>query len=200
MDMAAFYRQHLLAAEGLTLYPAISGLGETGATADDLLIVPFASYPTSRIRRAAIRALAKLNRGAHLDLFMAALTDQVPYVSRQALNALADKASTVKGAQVWELFQSSTHAHMKRNALSLIEKLSKWESIYYLVKAVRDSDEAIAGRSRFGIQRWLAKFNRSFSSPTPEQLARLGSALEEGGNLLDEATLEQLRFVMKGFN
>jgi hypothetical protein len=27
--------------------------------------------------------------------------------------------------------------------------------------------------------------NSSFSSPTPEQLARLGNALEETGNLLD---------------
>src|SRR6185503_16003821 len=58
MDVAAFYRQHLLTAEGPNLYAAISGLGETGAIADDLLIVPFTSHPAGRVRRAAIRALA----------------------------------------------------------------------------------------------------------------------------------------------
>src|SRR5205807_9270325 len=55
MDVAAFYRDHLLAGEGLTLHAVISGLGETGAAADDHLIVPFTSHPDSRIRRAAIR-------------------------------------------------------------------------------------------------------------------------------------------------
>lgn len=200
MDVAAFYRQHVLGGEGLTLYAAISGLGETGASADDHLIVPYTSHPASRIRRAAIRTLAKLNTGAHIDLFIEALKDQVPYISRQALNALADKASAVDGERVWELFQSAVHPHVKRSALSLIEKLSKWESIYYLVRAIRDSDEAIAGMSLFAIQRWLARFNRSFSLPSIEQLTMLRNALEEGANLLDEKTQEQLRFSIRSFN
>jgi len=199
MDVATFYLQHLLAGEDLTLYAAICGLGETGATGDDYLIVPYTSHPASKIRRAAIRALAKLNREAHVDLFIQALKDQVPYVSRQALNALADKGSAVNGERIWELFHSSAHAHIRRNTLALIEKLGKWDSIYYLLRALRDSDEAIAGISRFGIQRWLARFNRSFTSPTPEQLARLGNTLEEGSNMLDDRTVEQLRFSMRSY-
>jgi len=199
MDVASFYRQYLLAAEGRTLCAVISGLGETGATADDHLIVPYTSHAASRIRRAAIRALAKLNGDAHVDLFIEALKDQVPYVSRQALSVLADQPSLVSDEQVWELFQSTSHPHVKRNALFLIEKLGKWDSIYYLVTAVRDSDEAIASMSRAGIQRWLARFNRSFTTPTDGQLARLDNALEESGSLLDEASQEQLRFSTKGF-
>ena len=197
MDVAAFYRQHSLDAEGLTLYAAISGLGETGAAADDHLIVSYTSHSASKIRWAAIRALAKLNREAHLDLFIEALKDQIPDVSRQALNALADKAAVVSGERIWELFQATALAHVRRNVLSLIEKVGKWDSIYYLLRAVRDSDEAIAGMSRFAIQRWLARFNRSFSSPTHEQLARLSNALDEGSNMLDDRTVEQLRFSMR---
>ena len=199
-DVAAFYRQHLLDAEGLTLYAVISGLGETGAAADDHLIVPYTEHRASKTRWAAIRALARLDREAHLDLFIEALKDQVPYVSRQALNALTEKAAVVSGERIWELFQASAHAHVRRNALSLIEKLGKWNSIYYLLRAVRDSDEAIAGMSRFAIQRWLARFNRSFSSPTHEQLARLLNALDEGSSLFDDRTVEQLRFSMRSFN
>jgi hypothetical protein len=97
------------------------------------------------------------------------------------------------------LFRSSPHAHVRWNALSLIERLGKWDSIYYLLRAVRDFDEAIAERSRFAIQRWLSRFNRDFSSPTPEQWARLDIALEEDGNLLDDGTVEQLRFSLAGF-
>lgn len=199
-DVAAFYRHHLLAGDGLTLYAVISGLGETGAAADDHFVVPYTSHHAGKIRGAALRALAKLNRNAHVDIFIEALRDQVPHVSRQALNALADKVSTINGERIWELFQSAAHAHVKRNVFSLIERLGKWDSIYYLVRAVRDPDEAIAVMSRSAIQRWLARFNRSFSSPTPEQLTKLGHALAEGGNLLDSGTMEQLRFSMRGFN
>lgn len=200
MDVAAFYRQHVLAAEGHTLYAVISGLGETGVATDDQLIVPYASHRASKIRWAAVRALAKLNREAHIDLLMEALNDQVPCVSRQALNALTQKAAVVSGERIWELFQSSASAHVRRNALSLIEKLGKWDSIYYLLRAVRDSDEAIAGMSRFAIQRWLARFNRSFSSPTHEQLTKLGNALETAGTLLDNRTMEQLHFSIRSLN
>lgn len=197
MDVAAFYRQHLLGAEGHTLYAVISGLGETGAVADEQLIEPYTSHRASRIRWAAIRTLAKLNRDAHVELFIEALKDQIPYVSRQALNALTDKAAAVDGDRIWELFRSSAQPHVRRNVLSLIEKLGKWDSIFYLLRAVRDSDEAIAGMSRFAIQRWLARFNRSFSSPTHEQLARLLNALDEGSSLFDDSTVEQLLFSIK---
>ena len=195
-DVAAFYRDHLLTGE--VLYSVISGLGETGATSDDQFIVPYTSHHQSKIRGAAIQALAKLNRNAHVGLFIEALTDPVPHVSRQALNALADKASAINGEPLWEIFRSATHAHVKRNALSLMARLGKWDSIYYLLKALHDSDEAIADMSKLSIEPWLAQFNRNFSSPTAEQLARLGRALEVG-SLLDDQTVEQLRFSMAGF-
>jgi len=196
-NVAAFYRDHLLAGEDL--YSVISGLGETGATSDDHFIVPYTSHHQSKIRGAAIQALAKLNRNAHVGLFIEALNDPVPHVSRQGLNALADKVSPINGERIWEIFHSAAHAHVKRNALSLIARLGKWDSIYYLLRALRDFDEAIADMSKLSIERWLARFNRNFSSPTAEQLARLGLALEENGNMLDDQTVEQLRFSMAGF-
>src|SRR6185503_4422538 len=45
IDLAAFYRQHLGVSERMSnLYSAISGLGETGSTEDDSLIVPYTSH------------------------------------------------------------------------------------------------------------------------------------------------------------
>jgi HEAT repeat protein len=200
MDVAAFYRQSLTNAEGHTLYSVISGLGETGLETDDQLVVSYTSHQVGKIRRAAIKALAKLHGGAHIDVFMEAMKDEVPHVSCQALRALTDNVSSVNGERTWKLFSLATHAHVRRNALSLIEKLGKWDSIHFMVRAVCDSDEDLTGMSRFGIQRWLARFNRSFLSPTGEQLAQLNDALEECGDLLDAKTVEQLHFSMKGFN
>jgi HEAT repeat protein len=200
VDVAEFYRQTLLQGDERFLFSAISGLGETGSAADDSLIVPYTLHRAGRIRRAAIRALSKLNGRAFIELFIEALTDEVSYVSRQALKALANKASSVSGEQVWEIFQSTAQAHVKRNALSVIERMNKWDSIYYLVRTACQSEKDIADISRFGIQRWLARFNRSFLLPTPEQIAKLSNALDECGILLDEQTENQLRFSIRGFN
>ncbi len=130
---------------------------------------------------------------------MEALKDEVPHVSGQALKALTDNVSSVNGEMTWKLFSSATHYHVRRNALSLIEKLGKWDSIHFLIRALCDSDDDLTGFTRLGIQRWLARFNRSFLSPTFEQIAKLDHALEECGGRLDEVTRRQLQFSMKGF-
>lgn len=198
IDLAAFYRDHLSAGEDL--YSVISGLGETGARSDDHLIAPYTSHHSGKIRAAAIRALAKLNRNADVEIFITALEDEVPHVSYQALRVLAEKASVINADRIWELFRSAAHAHVKRNALSLIARLSKWDSIPYLVQAVRDPDNNIRVMSKTAIQRWLKHFNKSFSSPTSEQLANFDNALSQSHNLLDDQTAEELRFTIRSFN
>ena len=197
--VAAFYREQLTRAAGPKLYAVISGLGETGRAEDDRLMLPYTSHPSSKTRRAAIKALASLRPEAHLELFMSALEDDVPSISQHALKALSRKTASLSAARVWELFSSKAHAHVKRNALSLIGRFAKWESISYLIRAVCNIDETIVELSRSAIRRWLIRFNRSFTTPTPEQLARFKDALEQCGKLLDEATHEQLSFSIKGY-
>ena len=193
LDVAAFYRAHLQ--PGPTLYSAISGLGESGWTGDDDLLVAYATYPSSKIRSATIRALTKLNRGAHVPIFMHALKDEVPNVSGQAVRALIKKGSLLSPDAAWEIFKSASQPHVKRNALSIIEKLGKWDSIPLLIRALSDVD----ADARSAIARWLGRFNRSFSSPTRGQLRLLNDALKECDHLLDEETKDELVFSMKGF-
>jgi hypothetical protein len=69
-----------------------------------------------------------------------------------------------------------------------------------MVRALCDSNEEITDMTRFGIQRWLARFNRSFLSPTHQQLEELVDAIQQCGGLLDEKTQEQLRFSIRGFS
>lgn len=196
MDVAAFYREHLEA--GRELYSAISGLGETGRSDDDRLIVPYASHQTSKIRRSAIKALATLNAKAHLDLFMNALEDEVPAISHHALRALSRHTSMLRASRVWALFVSTPRPHVKRNALLLIEKFSKWESISYLVRALGETDEDIVDRSGRAVRDWPGSFNRDFSTPSSEQLARFRDALKKYGELIDEQTRALLWFSIKG--
>ena len=197
LDIAAYYREHLSTAEAHILPAAISGLGETGRGEDAGLIVSYTSHAMGHVRRAAIKALAMLDPESYLEIFVKALEDPVSRVSRQALKALSSKTSRLSAARIWELFQSATHDHVKRHTFSLLAKFSKWESISYIVRAVCDADEKIVAIAHVEIQRWFIRFNRSFSTATPEQLGKLRESLEECGHLIDEATREQLRFLVK---
>jgi len=199
LNVASFYRDALSAEDELNLYSAISGLGETGVAEDEGLIIAYASYDVPRIRRAAIKALGRLNSGDRLDLLVYALMDEFPSVSREALKALANKAARIGKQRLWEIFSSTSYSHVKRNVLSLLEKIGKWDSIYFLVKSTSEPDESVVSRALIGIDRWLWRFNRTFPVPTPDQLVKLSRALEECGAHLDEKTREQLWFCMKGF-
>ncbi len=79
----------------------------------------------------------------------------------------------------------------------LIGEFSKWESISYLVRACCETDDDMIARSRLAVDNWLGSFNRDFSTPTAEQVAKLKEALETCGASLTEATREQLQFILR---
>src|SRR5262249_10126055 len=154
---------------------------------------------SAKIRKAAIRALGRLSQGEHLTAFLSGLIDEAPSVSREAMGALFGKVSLVSNERLWQIFCSTSHAHVKRNVLSLLERYGKWDSIYFMVKAIADPDVSVAELALLNIQGWLWRYNRTFSSPAPDQLANLGSALQDCGDLLDEKTREHLWFCLRGW-
>jgi HEAT repeat protein len=198
-DFASIYRQALTNAEEGDLYSAVNGLGETGTASDDRVVLPYAPHGSAKVRGAAVKALVRLNGDEHLPVFINALGDVTPAVSREARKALAGRAVAAGGGLLWEMFVASSLPHVRRNILYLLSRSGKWDAIYYLIRAAGDPDVGIAEAGRLGVVRWLSQFNRSFSAPTPEQISRLEGALRERGRLLDESVREQLWFSVKGF-
>ena len=198
LDVPGLYRKHL--AQTRFLYAAINGLGETGAARDDQLILPFVSHQQSKIRRAAIKALAKLNFTPHIEVLFKALSDEAPPVSRQALTSLVSQRAKVSGERLWKLFNSSDLFHVRRSALIMIARLSKWDSLYYLLKALHNSEQRVVDLSHFWIQDWLDRFNRSFVSPTREQVDRIVNAIDDSRNVIPEDSRQALLFALKSFS
>lgn len=198
-DFAFVYRQTLANNAERDLYSALGGIGETGTADDSAAVLPYVRHGTAKVRRAAVKALARLNGGAHLDIFLTALRDGSPSVSREARKALASRAAKVGGERLWEIFRASAVPHVRRSALYLLSRLGKWDGIYYLVRAAGDHDEETAKASRLSVVRWLWRFNRSFAQPSREQSARLKSALAERSAILDDDVIENLWFSLKGF-
>lgn len=198
-DLGEFYRGALSQPASPALYATISGIGETGTATDASLVVPHVSHKTPRIRRAALRALANLNPVEFVDVFRTCMADQSPAVSREAMKGLSKTRHLSAGEDLWTIFGAHSELHVRRNTLFLIARLSKWESIGYLVQAVDADNEEVRKLARSYIRRWCQQFNSTFTAPTRTQSERLTSALHRSGALLDSAILRSIEYGLRAF-
>ncbi len=199
VDLRAYYSRRLETSTSRQVCAAIAGVGETGVAKDSLLIERFLHDQHSKVRVAALHAIAKLNPDAYLDEFVLALGDESSKVAREAVLALSKKPNLVGGQRLWEIFDSCRHPHGKRWALFLLARINKWDSITFLIQSLTDQNDSCLELSQRYIVRWFARYNRSFTTPTAEQLSRLRNVLSRCNLLLSSGTQRQLDSLLKGF-
>ncbi|HEX2078113.1 MAG TPA: HEAT repeat domain-containing protein [Longimicrobium sp.] len=193
MDFAAFYRGYVVAGAG-HLAAAVAGLAETGGSEDAALVRPLVDDARPRVRAAAVRALARLGGAAAVSTLLRAVRDANPSVSRTAAVVLRDAVRGIGVDETSVLYRDSTSAHVRLNALSLLAVRGKWESISWILRALRDTDERVRRRAQAHLNRWKQRFNRVGSQPTPDQLRELRGALEQAADALDPRMRDWLRF------
>jgi HEAT repeat protein len=196
-DFRGFYRDALKLNKPKALAAAVAGLGETGSRDDAEILLTFVSDQHISIRKAAVQAVSNLSGNEYLAVFMDALKEPAPGVSKQARKALSRRARMLNGDQLWELLSSAAHHHTKINTLSLLSQLPKWDSVTFLLACLCANDPEIAEISRRYIARWLFIFNGSFTTPTAGQIRSFREALDRCGDQLDETTQRALLFVSK---
>ncbi|HLZ00179.1 MAG TPA: hypothetical protein VKT33_14055 [Candidatus Angelobacter sp.] len=196
-DLRQFYLEALAKSDTMSLCSAISGLGEVGASSDTALIVRYVSHEVPKVRRAALRTLLRLHADDFVDVFVERLSDRAPAVSREAMKGLNKAIHLIAGERVWRIFVGTAAVHTRRNALFLISRLSKWESIGYLVEALCADNECLKKLAETYVRRWHWQFNRSFAAPANEQMERLKAAIERCGDRLDQPVRELLEFTSR---
>jgi hypothetical protein len=105
----------------------------------------------------------------------------------------------ISGEDIWNAFSASKNFKVRRNALFLISRLSKWESISYLVLAVASDDDATRKLAETYLNRWYIKSNSSFTTPTTEQVERLNSALEKAGKRMEDSRVGKIAQELRAF-
>lgn len=195
-DLAGFYRGEVIA-HGARLPAALMGLGETGTPDDDALVRSLLQDEQPRVRAAALRALVGLRGLAGAAaMLLRALADPAPAVSRSAAGMLLTMVWGLDVAELGALSRDSAQAHVRRNALSLLVRREKWESIPWILRALGDRDEHVRHNARSYLTRWQNGFNRAGRQPTSEQLAEMREALEQVADALDPRMLTWLRFAV----
>jgi HEAT repeat protein len=176
---------------------AIEGVGETGTRADADLLAPFLSGNRPRIRRSALRALARLDAERAISPAIAALADDASAVRSTALDILSTNANRVDFEIVSRRVRSLADPHARRNLLRVFLEAPKWEAPVFLLEALTDPDDGVrAFASRF-VDRWIENFNRNQTRPTAKQLQRIGALLDSVASRMPEETAKMLRFSIK---
>jgi len=199
VDLRAYYSHRLETSNSRQLCAAIAGVGETGVAKDSQLVERFLNNQHSKVRVAALHTIAKLNPDAYLDKFVLALDDASSKVAREAVLALSKKANSVGAQRLWEIFDSCRYPHGKRWGLFLLARINKWDSIAFLIQSLTDQNDSCVELSQRYIVRWFARYNRSFATPTAEQLSRLRNVLSRCNLLLSSGTQRQLDSLLKSF-
>lgn len=191
-----FYVKAVQGRESACLYGALCGIGEVGQAADTGLIGPFACDGDPKLRRAAVRGLARLGAPRFVDVLKESLADAHSRVSREAARGLSKVPHLLEGVPIWQLLQNTSFPHVRRNALFLIAQLTKWESIGYLIEALSSADERVVRNAEMYVQRWYRRFNVTFTQPSDVQKTRIVQALAKGGDRLNWRLREQLEYAV----
>ncbi|MEO8351707.1 MAG: HEAT repeat domain-containing protein [Chthoniobacteraceae bacterium] len=183
IDLRDFYRTAVRQRDPRSLNAALGGLGETGRTDDAELVVPSVDAPEPKIRKAALGALAKLALEAHVEIFIGALQAGSPGVSRQARLALNRHAQSVGADRLAAIFADSPHPHVRRQALSLINRLPKWQKLPLLIEIYGGSEDSAQRTAESFLRSWLWTYNRTHQvQPTKPEIARLRLAIATHGS------------------
>jgi HEAT repeat protein len=176
-DYGAFYRERCESEQGDRLAAAVSGLGETGTESDAGVTVRFLNHANARIRRAAVRATARLDMEGFFDVVWKALNDSSAGVTKVARQVVLGRAHVLAPERIWETFEKTRYGHSRRAILKVINDLRWWDQSALLMRALACDDEMIQQKAREYLRKGLGNPRRYSSRPTAEQVARLEQVL-----------------------
>jgi HEAT repeat protein len=179
------------------LASAIDGVGETGTRADGDRVARFLRVERPRIRRVALRAIAKLDPERAVPSAIAALGDGVSSVRAAAVAVLSIHASRVDFEIVSPRVRSLADPQARKGALRLFMAAPKWVAPSLLLEILTDPDEGVRTAAVGLIERWLERFNRNQAQPTAAQLHRIGTLFDAVASLMPTETAQMLRFSIK---
>jgi HEAT repeat protein len=195
-DPAAEYREQL-AGDPVRLRECILGLGEVGEAADANDLESYLDDPRTRIRAAAIRAVARLSKDPPVEKLIQALQEPSGGVSREAREALKRFPGRIPPDTLNAIYRGAQERHVRKNALLVVTRLGLWDCLPILVKASCDRDERLRELGRGFVGRWMIRSNRVQVVPNQNQVRRVRESLDSCSNRMDEAQRTGLEFVLR---
>jgi HEAT repeat protein len=195
-DFTSFYRERLREAGSTPLPATVEGLGESGEAGDAVLIADFLRHSDPRVRKAAVRAIGRLNAEAYCDSLVAALRDGSAAVAKAARDVLVTHMSCASAHQLAALFEGDSSPLTQRLVLTLLTQRSWWESASVLLTATISPDERIRSVALAGLHRWQYSTRILYARPTRKQVEEVERALLQHGAELEEPMVRAFQQVI----
>ncbi|MFZ5496731.1 MAG: hypothetical protein ACOZE5_15535 [Verrucomicrobiota bacterium] len=194
-NIADLYREKLKGS-GTPSAAAIFGLSEMGNKDDAELLAGYLQSTKVSLRKAAVAAIGSLNADRFAAEIRKALFDPSPGVSKTARLVLEKHPSLISPAFVRELLAEEKPLCVRRSGLLLTRSLSKWEQILAFLEALQSAPEfndVVVEE----VRRWLSRYNRSWTEPQPDQLAKLGSLVAKNARMLAPEIVRDLQHMAR---
>ncbi|RNB78564.1 HEAT repeat domain-containing protein [Brevibacillus panacihumi] len=169
INYPSFYRETLKETDKGLIQVAIVGLGETGEKADAQWVTPFLCHVNAQLHRAAVKALGTLNPEDNTEVFIDSLQSDKRSVSREARQILAGMIDLHQAELLWRIFENDERAHVKKHILFLFSKLSKANSILFLLRSCATEEEEIRDTAIRHIEHWTSGYNTRFYVPMSDE-------------------------------
>jgi len=194
MDVAEMYRDAL--SGGPRVAVALLGLAEVGTKADAPLAAAYLKAAAVSVRKAATRAIARLDASGQRDALLEGLADSSSGVSREAMKGLQRSASAV-AERVWTICLEAGDTHVRRHCFRLLGLLARWDLLRWGLLAALRPEPDVVDRGRSLVQRSLTKWNSSFTTPSRQHLEEIASLMPRAEPVLDSKTYDDLQFALR---
>jgi hypothetical protein len=175
-SFADTYRSRLKSGE--VTAGVISGLAETGNTADFNLIFVYRSSSTSRIRSAAIAGIYRLDEERAIPYLMEALKDPSGKVRTVSVSLLC-KCTRLDDDKVRNLL-SVEETGSRISALKVLCRTRSWESLIDIFALITDTDGKIKKMAWDTFVQWYLKRSaKNWVKPPEEVLHKVENKIHE---------------------
>ena len=193
-DFALYYRDAL--EKGSEVLGSVHGLGETGVREDAELLAPYLSCKKLKVKKAAMKAVARLNIEPYIDFFIEALGDEHRGVSSEARRALVNRTYMLDEKKIWSLLHKpNISEHVLDNVILVFAGMSKWRALEQFLKMDTIDCPGIDGRINEMLKVWVIRFNRSYTNPS-ENESNLIRQLMGNAIKIDPDIRRQIDFLM----
>lgn len=197
IDLRAFYTAQLASKGNRDVEIVVLSLGDLGNKDDVPLLRKYLQDPRPSVCAAAIRGLARICGDDLVAEFTAILLSRNGLVAKQAMQALSKRSSLVDQRTVWARFLQPDEATQRARYLRLLAGTNKWDALYFIMAARRDSDSIIVALADDFLKKWEQLFNSSASTPSPQQKLRVQEAMTAFSEGIDEQRLKRLQFLTR---
>lgn len=179
---------------------SLLGIGETGRKEHAQITLPFLHNSNIGISKAAIHALSMLDGEKQKLEFVHLLQSEQQGISKAARKAIELLHYHDLKDQLYDIYKETSHEHTKYNIALLLCSLPKWEAIIYIIKFYVDTESRdVSKLAMANILKWIEQYNRSFETPSTEQINALRTLLSKHRNKFQYEEDKAIEFSMKGF-